>query len=173
MNDRVFIIDLARCTGCGACLIACRDRAGVADDADLLRIESAEAGTFPNPTVTHRIVHCFHCARGPCIAACPAGALTRTDDGFAALNREACDGCGKCARVCPFDAIVTPPEEPALKCDGCTDELAEGREPTCVRACPMRALGFARPHPLPAGRVPALDDWGAESGPRVLYLSRG
>ncbi len=28
------------------------------------------------------------------------------------------------------------------KCDLCRDEVAQGRVPACVAACPMRAIGF-------------------------------
>ena len=73
--------------------------------------------------------------------------------------------------ACPFDAVATLPDGTAVKCDGCADEMAEGREPTCVRACPMRALCFAPPDPLPSGRVPAYDRCGSGSAPRVLYLT--
>ena len=170
MSDRVFIIDLARCTGCGACLIACKDRARMPDDVDLLRIESEENGAFPNPAVTHRVVHCFHCIQAACVEECPSDALTRAEDGFVVLDRETCVACGKCAEACPFDAVSTLSDGTAVKCDGCADEMTEGREPTCVRACPMRALRLARPDPLPPGGVRAPDGVDSECGPRVLYL---
>ena len=173
MSDRVFIIDLARCTGCGACLIACKDRAGMPDHVDLLRIETTESGAFPTPEVAHRVVHCFHCAHAPCVEACPERALAHTEDGLVALDRDACVGCGQCAEACPFAAIEALPDGAAAKCDGCGDEASQGREPTCVRACPMRALGYApTPASLPVGRMRAPDDGGSESGARVLYLAR-
>lgn len=29
-----------------------------------------------------------------------------------------------------------------MKCDGCKDRVAEGKQPVCVEACPLRALDF-------------------------------
>jgi len=39
-----------------------------------------------------------------CIDACPAGALSASDDGIA-IDRDRCDGCGACADVCPATAL--------------------------------------------------------------------
>ena len=59
----------------------------------------------------------------------------------------------------------------ASKCDGCADETARGWDPTCVRACPMRALGWGADGEKP-GRVAdeAFDDHGI--GPSVIYWRR-
>lgn len=173
MSDQLFIVDFSRCTGCGACLIACKDRADVPDDIDLLRIESTECGVFPIPQVTHRPVHCFHCVHAPCVAVCPVDALSHAEQGFVYLDTEACVGCGRCAEVCPFDAIAVLPDGTAVKCDGCADEVARGMEPTCVRACPLRALGYVSSEaPLPGGRIVDTEERKADATPRVLYLRR-
>jgi anaerobic dimethyl sulfoxide reductase subunit B (iron-sulfur subunit) len=170
MKRHCFLIDLARCTGCGACAIACKDRADLADETDLLRIESGESGTFPAPRVLFRVVHCFHCADPACVESCPVGAL-RADDGWIRLDPDPCTGCGRCVAACPFGAVVQLPDGKAAKCDGCPDEVAAGREPVCVRACPMRALGYVPDaEPVPANRTvdPDFEDHGI--GPRVRYL---
>jgi anaerobic dimethyl sulfoxide reductase subunit B (iron-sulfur subunit) len=73
---------------------------------------------------------------------CPTGALAKKDDGFIELDVEKCINCGTCKDVCPFDCIVELPDSFHSKCDGCYDEVAKGWEPTCVRACLMRALTF-------------------------------
>jgi Fe-S-cluster-containing dehydrogenase component len=65
------------------------------------------------------------------------------------------------------------PEHIAAKCDGCRDELDRGWDPTCVRACPMRALGYEPVEDtLFENRVrdPSFNDRGI--GPAVLYLRR-
>ncbi len=154
-EQTVFIIDLARCVGCYTCRIACKDRADLPDDLDLLRVEQHEEGTYPNPRLYYRVVHCFHCARPPCADICPADAYSKDENGLVALDGEKCVGCGTCQGVCPFGAIVMLPEDIAVKCDGCAGEV----EPVCVRACPMRALRY---------EVREVGDEGIGAG--VVYL---
>ena len=65
------------------------------------------------------------------------------------------------------------PQGPAAKCDGCPDEVAAGRDPVCVRACPMRALAYGPVDgPQPAHRVPDRDFDDHGIGPAVRYLRR-
>jgi anaerobic dimethyl sulfoxide reductase subunit B (iron-sulfur subunit) len=171
MNPQRYIIDLARCTGCQACAIACKDRANLPDDLDWLQVLVYEGGTYPAPTLTYRVNHCFHCAAPTCMAACPELAITRQENTFIQIKAALCTGCGQCIDACPFSAIVMEPAGIASKCDGCADEVARGWEPTCVRACLMRALRFGvETSPLPDKRIrdQAFEDHGI--GPAVLYL---
>jgi anaerobic dimethyl sulfoxide reductase subunit B (iron-sulfur subunit) len=168
-----FTIDIARCTGCYACSIACKDRAGVPDQVDWLRVEVHEGGTYPRPTLYYRVVHCFHCADPSCADVCPTGAIAKDGGGWVQIDAGLCVACGACAEACPFRAVTLGPEGLATKCDGCADEIAEGWEPTCVPACPTRALGFVPAHQgLPGNRIvdPEFDDGGI--GPAVRYFRR-
>ena len=142
MSQVVFVVDLARCTGCHACRIACKDRADLPDELEWLRVEAHEAGVFPKPSLTYRVVHCFHCAEPPCAAGCPVEAILKAEDGLVSVNAAECIGCEACIVACPFGAMVWMPDGAAAKCDGCGTEIAVGWEPTCVRACPMRALAY-------------------------------
>jgi anaerobic dimethyl sulfoxide reductase subunit B (iron-sulfur subunit) len=61
----------------------------------------------------------------------------------------------------------------ATKCDGCADEVDSGLDPTCVRACPMRALQYGRVEKEVAAcrtEDDRFDDHGI--GPSVSYLRR-
>ena len=173
MQDSLFIIDLARCTGCQTCVIACRDRGRTPADQGWLRVERAERGQFPTLSLVYRVIHCFHCREPACAAVCPVQAIARHRDGRVLVDTERCTGCGDCVQACPFAAIAADPEEGiAHKCDGCGDEVQNGWAPTCVRACPMRALHFRADPPRVGERIPdpSFDDRGI--GPAVLYLCR-
>jgi len=163
-----FTIDLSRCTGCKACSVACKDRAGLPDDLDWLRVEAHEGGVYPAPTLVYRVVHCYHCADPACVADCPTGAMAQGAEGWVQVDAELCIACGACIAACPFRAVVMGAEGAANKCDGCVDELARGWDPTCVRACPMRALGAGGAAEKP-GRIAdeAFDDHGIR--PSVVY----
>ena len=54
--------------------------------------------------------------------------------------------------------------------DGCADELALGWDPTCVRACPMRALTYSQSQHRGRRLDPTFDDHGI--GPRVAHWVR-
>jgi anaerobic dimethyl sulfoxide reductase subunit B (iron-sulfur subunit) len=171
VSQRLYIVDLARCTGCQACAVACQDRAGLPDDLDWLRVETEEGGAYPHPALTYRVSHCYHCAAPPCTGVCPTGAMASRPEGVQ-VDVDLCIACGACIEACPFGAIVMRPEGVASKCDGCADETARGWQPTCVRACPMRALAYGPAGDLPENRAvdPAFEDHGIK--PSVLYLRR-
>ena len=174
MSEKVFVIDEGSCTGCHACEIACKDRAGLPDDRDFVRVEEHVSGTFPQIDLFFRVTHCYHCAEPPCVEVCPTGAMHVTDGGLVSVDVEACIGCEACAGACLFEAIVMLPEGIAAKCDGCADEVAAGWGPTCVRACPMRALDYGpAPDSLPERRVADAGFEGKGIRPQVLYLRRG
>jgi anaerobic dimethyl sulfoxide reductase subunit B (iron-sulfur subunit) len=164
-----FYVDLARCTGCDTCAIACKDRANLPDDVDWLRVERRELGRYPDVRLAFRVVHCFHCARPACLEACPVAAITRDNAGWVQIDASACTGCAACISACPFGAIVLGGDHLATKCDGCVDEVAAGIGPTCVRACPMRVLFHAPVESVDRPRVedPSWHDHGL--APRVWY----
>jgi anaerobic dimethyl sulfoxide reductase subunit B (iron-sulfur subunit) len=170
VNGSCFTIDLARCTGCQACSIACKDRAGLPDDVDWLRVEAHESGVYPKPELTYKVVHCFHCAEPPCTGVCPTNGLSRGDDGWVKIDETSCTACEACLDACPFSAIAQRPGGGATKCDGCADEVRSGWEPICVRACPMRALEYGpMPAEPPRQRVKAPDFEDHGIAPAVQY----
>lgn len=47
------------------------------------------------------------------------------------------------AKACPYGAPqLDEVKHKMTKCDACADRLAKGMKPTCVEACPQRALDF-------------------------------
>jgi len=142
-----FYFDQTRCTGCYACVVACKDWHNVAaGPASWRRVTTIEKGRFPDVFVAFLSHSCYHCANPACVATCPAGAITKREkDGVVTIDRAKCRGkdqCDLCLQACPYQAPQFGVESDAKmqKCDFCLDRLAEGKQPVCVAACPMYAL---------------------------------
>ena len=142
-----FYFDQTRCTGCLACVIACKQWHEVPPGpAKWRRVITTERGKYPNVTVTFLSVACCHCAEPACVEACPVGAIIkRNEDGIVVVNREKClgkDSCMLCWDACPYGAPQFRAEDNAEmeKCNFCFERLAENRKPICVEACITRAL---------------------------------
>jgi len=143
-----FYFDQTRCTGCYACVIACKDWYDLSDPAvSCLRIQTIEKGKFPSPFLAHLFVPCYHCENPPCVVVCPAGAIEkRESDGLVVVDGAKCQGKTKCGSLClgscPWGAPQFGVESDAKmqKCDFCSDKLERGEKPICIAACPMYAL---------------------------------
>jgi molybdopterin-containing oxidoreductase family iron-sulfur binding subunit len=109
-------IDLDRCTGCGACSIACAvennvpatpsgtdDRKGLT----LLRVHPAANGKdFPEGRTAFIPVSCQHCGHEtPCVAVCPQNAVdVDRENGIVSQIPARCLGCRYCMAACPYHA---------------------------------------------------------------------
>lgn len=60
--------------------------------------------------------HCRKCVGRYCVAACPTGAVSVREDGYAVIDREKCIRCGKCKAACPYDAITHRLRPCAVSC---------------------------------------------------------
>ena len=162
------IADSGLCRDCQACTLACSLSHEGQCNPGLARLSISKDMARYEFT----IVICQHCEDPECLAACPAGTITRDGDGWVQLDEAACTGCGACVAACPFGAIAQRADAIATKCDGCADEVARGWAPTCVRACPMRALHYDAGWDGPGQRCagPTFEDGGV--GPAVLYVQR-
>lgn len=105
-------IDLDRCTGCQACVVACRQENNVAV-AGPKRTEMRRAifwmdmlaeqeGEYPNLRTQFIPTPCNHCENPPCIKVCPTGATRITEDGIVAQIFPRCIGCRYCTTACPY-----------------------------------------------------------------------
>src|SRR3989304_10016945 len=105
------VIDLDRCTGCQACVIACKQENNVPvippGEAEKRRtIAWINIIQFREENSPARVrflpILCQHCARPPCTPVCPTGATYKNKEGLVAQVYPRCIGCRHCANACPY-----------------------------------------------------------------------
>ena len=159
MAEKVKLIDVAKCTGCRGCQLACKQWNGLPAG------QTVAAGTYQNPPDlqpnTWTLIRfqevaakegvkwlfrkdgCMHCTNAACVKVCPSGALYYSDLGTVGIIRERCIGCKECVAACPFEIprydSVT---DKVYKCDLCLSRIRADLPPACVKACPTGALTF-------------------------------
>lgn len=144
-----FRFDQAACSGCKACQAACKDRHDLPVGVLWRRVYEVAGGSWRRDGEAWRTdafafnlsLSCNHCAEPVCAEVCPTGAIARRGDGIVHIDRERCIGCRYCGWACPYGAPQYDERAGTMtKCDLCADDLAAGRPPACVAACPLRAL---------------------------------
>lgn len=138
MASYAFLLDITRCIGCQACVVACKTGNELPTGMQYIRISERTTGTFPKLTGWIDNHRCFHCTNAPCVDACPVDALYK-EDGMTRLDRSICIGCGDCVTACPYE-VPEMVDGLAAKCDGCAAVVKAGGTPWCVKTCPSNAL---------------------------------
>jgi len=105
-------VDLDRCTGCEACVVACHAENNIptvgAEEAargramHWIRVERYWEGEFPDARLKFRPVLCQQCSAAPCESVCPTYASHHTDEGLNAQVYNRCVGTRYCANACPY-----------------------------------------------------------------------
>jgi len=168
-----FQLDLNRCTGCEACVLACTVENRLGWGTSWRRVGTFNAARHPAAPVFHLSLACNHCVEPPCADACPALAYSRdARTGLVRFDARRCIGCRYCTWACPYDA---PRYDSAAgvvaKCTSCDDRLAEGLAPACVVACPTRALTHGPSEELDGVRnVPGFPRTNAQPSIRFVAL---
>ncbi len=170
-----FHINSSVCGNCRACQVACQDKNNLPVELRWRRVVQYGGGGWvrngnlmqPNGVFTYSIsFSCMHCENPACVAACPTQAMTKRADGIVLVNQDQCVGCRYCQWACPYGAPQFDETRGVMtKCTFCEDLLAQGQNPACVDACPMRAIEFGDLIELRAkyGNVTSIEplpDWG-------------
>ena len=144
MDQKNLLIDLEYCTGCRACEVACKQENNIPVGIKWINVVKVGprmvGGKLKMDFVPMR---CRHCAKAPCIDACPEKAITKRSDGIVLINPELCTGCMVCFEACPFGVIQLNPETHAAeKCNLCVHRIDAGLEPACVHYCQTNCMYF-------------------------------
>lgn len=142
MEQFGFLVDTKNCVGCRACEIACKNRNQLESPGPRLRkVETTESGAFPDTRVVHLSLSCQHCENPACVEVCPAGAITKREDGTVVADQSKCLGCQACQSACPYGVPQYREDDGTMiKCDGCADRRAVGLQPACAHTCFYNAL---------------------------------
>ncbi|MFV0481378.1 MAG: 4Fe-4S dicluster domain-containing protein [Campylobacteraceae bacterium] len=157
LNNQVYdfiIADPNVCTGCSACMVACKKAATERGKLAVARliVERTKEAKMPN--------QCRQCDNAPCALVCPTGSL-KFGKNCIEMHEEICIGCKMCTLACPFGAIRIEAEKMpsvnkseykeqylyiesevgaksvAVKCDLCFEREAG---PACIESCPQNCL---------------------------------
>tara|TARA_Y100001968_G_C19385716_1_gene732730 strand:- start:316 stop:1059 length:744 start_codon:yes stop_codon:yes gene_type:complete len=106
------VIDIDRCTGCNACVVACQSENNIPINLEAhfnqrraiqwIRIERYWEGEFPNVKARFIPIICQHCGNAPCEPVCPVYATYHNNEGLNVQVYNRCVGTRFCANGCPY-----------------------------------------------------------------------
>jgi len=106
------VIDIDRCTGCQACVVACQaenniplnteDRFRQRRAIEWIRVERYWEGEFPNIKARFIPILCQHCENAPCEPVCPVYATYHNNQGMNVQVYNRCVGTRYCANNCSY-----------------------------------------------------------------------
>jgi Fe-S-cluster-containing dehydrogenase component/DMSO reductase anchor subunit len=137
-----FEVDLDRCSGCKACVVACHTLNGLDETETWRDVGLMVGGSTSAPVMQHVTTACHHCLEPACMIACPVNAYEKDAvTGIVKHLDDQCFGCQYCTLACPYEV---PKYHAGLgivrKCDMCSSRLAVGEAPACVQSCPHEAI---------------------------------
>ncbi len=107
------VVDVDRCTGCQACVVACQAENNIPINEEQrfvehrakewIRIERYWEGEFPDVKARFLPVLCQHCANAPCEPVCPVNAIQHNSEGLNVQVYNRCVGTRYCGNNCPYN----------------------------------------------------------------------
>ncbi|MGC8555245.1 MAG: 4Fe-4S dicluster domain-containing protein [Candidatus Acidulodesulfobacterium sp.] len=153
------VMDLRKCVGCQACVVACKSENNVPLGVFRTVVQVMETGHMvpdhSGDVVTDEGSYtanvkrfslprmCNHCDHPPCVEVCPVKATFKRQDGIVLIDYNVCIGCLTCVQACPYDMrFANPVQHTADKCTLCVHRIDRGLMPACVTSCVGRARKF-------------------------------